>query len=97
MESTKQVQASNKTIASGFIALRDRDGNLIYKTAAVDSNRQIVRDQQNAPFRICAAIQNHLSEKNLDPNRELSAGTEQNRQIESTAAARMNAEHRSEK
>lgn len=96
MESTKQVQASHKTIAAGFIALRDRNGNLIYKTAAVDSNHQVVRDQQNAPFRICAAIQNHLSENNLDPNRELFAGIEQNQQVASSQMTNT-AEQRSEK
>ena len=97
MESTKQVQASKKTIASGFIALRDKNGNLIFKTAAVDSNHQVTRDQQNAPFRVCAAIQNHLSEINLDPNRELSAVAEQNHQIAPTEFARSNAEYHQDK
>ena len=64
MDLGKKVH-DNRQVAKGFFALRDRNGNLIYETAAIDKTRQVVRGQDQM-FHPCAAIQNDLASNRID-------------------------------
>ncbi len=62
MEIGKTVQESDRKIASGFCALRDKSGNWICHTILMDSNKQTVLDKDLA-FRPCREIQADLKAK----------------------------------
>ena len=64
MEIAKKVQASNQRIAAGFCALRDKNGNWICQTVAMDQNKKFTVGQ-DLQFQPCQAIQNNLAENDL--------------------------------
>ena len=64
MEKEKKGQVSNKNIASGFFTLRDKHGNLVGQTVAMNQDKQLTAGQDLA-FHPCQKIQNALTENDV--------------------------------
>lgn len=64
MEIANKVQDSSKKIASGFVALKDKQGNWIGQTVAMNQDKKVVAGQDLA-FHICEPIQQDLAKNDL--------------------------------
>ena len=66
MERAKQGQEQQRKIAAGFIALRNKDGNLICETVSMNQNKQMTKGEQDLTFHLCNQIKNHFAKNNLN-------------------------------
>ena len=65
MEIANNVQESQKKIASGFCALRDKAGHWICQTVSLNQDNQL-SVAQNLQFQPCEKIQHELTNNQID-------------------------------